>query len=399
MLARAGLFCVLSILSVLSAGTLMAQESEEAPPAEQATEQTGAEKTGFWAQMKDPEDGKFDVSQYLLDNLVGFLPIPLIITEPAVENGLGLAGAFFHRPKADQMQPGDKNMILPNISAVAAGYTGNESWFVGAGHLRNWSKDRYRYEVMGGYADINLDWYGGDRAPTDNTGLRFNVKGAMLDQEFLVRVGESRWYVGPNLQILESEVSFDLGLPIDLPPLGNSVVNLALVALYENVDFKLSPRRGLQLEFKASVSREEIGSDFDYEQVSWKARQYFEFGEKFFLAWRLDGSSTSGDVPFYLEPFVELEGIPAMRYQGPTAATGEIRGGVDLTRRWSLLGFAGAGRTGSSLSDLSSAKSRSAYGVGFRYLMARRLGLRVGLDVAQGPEDTYAYLIVGTAWR
>ena len=111
MLARAGLFCVLSILSVLSAGTLMAQESEEAPPAEQATEQTGAEKTGFWAQMKDPEDGKFDVSQYLLDNLVGFLPIPLIITEPAVENGLGLAGAFFHRPKADQMQPGDKNMI------------------------------------------------------------------------------------------------------------------------------------------------------------------------------------------------------------------------------------------------------------------------------------------------
>ena len=401
MTARGSQFCAVWILSVLLATTLMAQEVESAPEAEsvQAADETVPEKKGFLAQMKDPEDGKFDISQYLLDNLVGFLPVPLIITEPAVDNGLGLAGAFFHKPKADQMQPGNKNMILPNISAVAAAYTGNESWFVGGGHLRNWSKDSYRYEVMGGYANINLDWYGSDGGPTENTGLRFNVEGAMLDQKFLVRIGDSRWYMGPDLRILNSDVSFDLGLPVDLPTVENSVVTLSLVTIYENLDFKLSPRSGLQLEFDGSVSREAIGSDFDYEQLSWKARQFFEFGDKYFFSWRLDGSTTSGDVPFYLEPFVELEGIPAMRYQGPTAATAEIRGGVDLTRRWSLLGFVGSGRTGDSVSDLSSSESHSAYGVGFRYLMARRLGLRLGLDVAKGPEDTYVYLIVGSAWR
>jgi hypothetical protein len=252
---------------------------------------------------------------------------------------------------------------------------------------------------MGGYANINLDWYGSDGGPTENTGLRFNVEGAMLDQKFLVRIGDSRWYMGPDLRILNSDVSFDLGLPVDLPTVENSVVTLSLVTIYENLDFKLSPRSGLQLEFDGSVSREAIGSDFDYEQFSWKARQFFEFGDKYFFSWRLDGSTTSGDVPFYLEPFVELEGIPAMRYQGLTAATAEIRGGVDLTRRWSLLGFVGSGRTGDSVSDLSSSESHSAYGVGFRYLMARRLGLRLGLDVAKGPEDTYVYLIVGSAWR
>ena len=87
-----------------------------------------------------------------------------------------------------------------------------------------------------------------------------------------------------------------------------------------------------------------------------------------------------------------------MRYQGPTAATAEIRGGVDITPRWSVLGFAGAGRTGDSISDLSSADTHSAYGAGFRYLIARRLGMRVGIDIAKGPEETYWYLIVGTAW-
>ena len=63
-----------------------------------------------------------------------------------------------------------------------------------------------------------------------------------------------------------------------------------------------------------------------------------------------------------------------------------------------MLGFAGAGRTADSISDLSSADTHSAYGAGFRYLLARRLGMRVGIDVAKGPEETYWYLIVGSAW-
>lgn len=32
----------------------------------------------------DPEDGMVDMSRYLQENPYGFLPIPLVITEPAV---------------------------------------------------------------------------------------------------------------------------------------------------------------------------------------------------------------------------------------------------------------------------------------------------------------------------
>jgi hypothetical protein len=38
-------------------------------------------------------------------------------------------------------------------------------------------------------------------------------------------------------------------------------------------------------------------------------------------------------------------------------------------------------------------------GGGMRYLIARRLGLQAGFDVARGPEDTVFYLTVGSAWR
>lgn len=48
--------------------------------------------------MIDPEDGKLDVSNYLA-SANGFLPVPIIITEPAVGYGLGAAIAYFHQPK------------------------------------------------------------------------------------------------------------------------------------------------------------------------------------------------------------------------------------------------------------------------------------------------------------
>ncbi len=384
--------CLVFCLSIVRPSA--AQDPTPEDPAQDA------EKQSFGGKFKDPDDGWFDVSQWLLENIVGFMPVPIIITEPAVDGGLGLAGVVFHKPKDDQMRAEDgKNLIMPNMSAVAAAYTGNDSWFAGAGHFRNWRKDRYRYNGMVGYADINLDWYGNENFPLPGDGIRFNVKGAMLDQGFKVRMGESRWYLGANYRYLNSEVQFQTNLPIDLPIVENTISGIGATGLYENLDYRLSPRDGFKTELTATVNNDAIGSDFDYEQFSWKVRQYFEFGEKYTFSWRLDGATTSGDVPFYLEPYIEIEGIPALRYQGPTAATAEIRGGYDFHPRWTALGFVGAGRAADSISDLSSATTRTAYGIGFRYLMAKVLGMRVGIDVARGPEGTYAYLVMGSAWN
>ncbi|MEH6471882.1 MAG: hypothetical protein V7752_11575 [Halopseudomonas sp.] len=48
-------------------------------------------------QLIDPKDGLFDTRQFLASKS-GFLPVPIIITEPAVGYGAGTALAFFHEP-------------------------------------------------------------------------------------------------------------------------------------------------------------------------------------------------------------------------------------------------------------------------------------------------------------
>ena len=47
--------------------------------------------------FRDPEDGHLDMSEWLLTKK-GFLPIPIIITEPALGYGGGLVLAFFSQP-------------------------------------------------------------------------------------------------------------------------------------------------------------------------------------------------------------------------------------------------------------------------------------------------------------
>ena len=47
----------------------------------------------MFQRFLDPEDGQLDLSEWLLDRR-GFLPMPIIITEPAVGFGGGVALVF-----------------------------------------------------------------------------------------------------------------------------------------------------------------------------------------------------------------------------------------------------------------------------------------------------------------
>src|ERR1700691_3695363 len=55
-------------------------------------------------KFTDAEDGMFDLSDMLLSHR-GVLPVPTIVTEPAVGYGLGLGLLYFTMPKHDPDAP------------------------------------------------------------------------------------------------------------------------------------------------------------------------------------------------------------------------------------------------------------------------------------------------------
>ena len=55
-------------------------------------------------------------------------------------------------------------------------------------------------------------------------------------------------------------------------------------------------------------------------------------------------------------------------------------------------------RAADSFTDLGGSENIDSYGIGFRYVVARRYGFVMGLDVARGPEDTAIYIQAGSTW-
>ncbi len=62
------------------------------------------------------------------------------------------------------------------------------------------------------------------------------------------------------------------------------------------------------------------------------------------------------------------------------------------------VGFGGYGKTYKSLDELPDNTYAWNGGAGFRYLIARLFGLKMGLDIARGTEQWAVYVVVGTAW-
>jgi len=363
----------------------------------------GPHAESFTDQFFDQEDNWFDMSDWLLDNAVGFMPIPIVITEPALGAGLGLAAAFFHPPKEAAHEDVATDFVLPSVSAVAGAYTSNDTWFVGGGHFGTYKRDTIRYTGGGGYASINLKYYPfeGTGTQLDDVGLKFNSEGVFITNELLFRWKNTHWFLGGEQQFLSIDSQFDLSdiVPIDPIEFDTKSSLLGVTARFENVDSTFTPSEGLKFRLSYERYDEAFGGDFDANKIWTNIYKYWRLGEKWTLGLRGDGQFTTGDLPFFLLPYIDLRGIPIMRYTGEDVVVGETEARWQFHPRVSLVGFMGIGWAADSTSDLNDAPSRVTKGVGIRYYTAKKLGMHGGIDVARGPEETAFYLTFGSAWR
>jgi hypothetical protein len=106
----------------------------------------------------------------------------------------------------------------------------------------------------------------------------------------------------------------------------------------------------------------------------------------------------SDDGPFYALPYIKMRGLPAAQYQGQQVLQFETEQRFDFLKRWSVVGFAGTGRSFSTNEYLEDKTWYWAGGAGFRYLIARMFKLRMGVDIARGPDQFAYYIVFGHYW-
>ena len=369
--------------------------------AQEDTVKTEQKESGKKSSFHHPQDGAIDLSSFLLERN-GFLPIPLIITEPAVGYGGGLALLFFHKQNKKY-----EVRVPPNISGVVGLVTENKTWLAGLFHFHVFGPDKVRSLSAVGTPVVNIKYYGNNNEFLSKNPVTLNMNALGVVQRVQVRIAKSNLFVGGSYVFYSTNNSIDT---VANKPLVNKILErlagkstLSMLQPMINWDSRntiFTPTKGINTGLVFSYNATWLGADENFYKLNPYFMGYQAVSKRIFTGWRFDSNFMLGDAPPYALPFIDLRGVPVMRYQSDNTMLVETEWRFATPKRWSFDVFAGTGKAFTSFKSFGSAQWVYNYGAGFRYELARALGMHSGMDFAWSNDGTFAfYLIFGSAWN
>lgn len=340
--------------------------------------------------FKDSLDNAIDMSDFLL-NKKGVLIVPSLITEPAVGYGVLGAAIYFHSAYTEKNGP-------PSMSGILGGGTQNGTWLAGGFHVGYWNHDRIRYMGALIRTDANVDFYGS----VNDEPFNLNLDAWLLLQQIKFRVATSHFFLGGRYLYLNTNNTF--AMPVQIPEFQETTFNsklgeLSLLTTYDTRNNVFSPKKGFYLELTGTYADNWLGSDDLYGRIASTLIGYFPVNKQLFVGLRHQSTYSLGDIPFYARPVVMLRGAPITKYQNKNVTLIETEVDWNLYKRWSLVGFTGLGNAFKDYGSFDKGKSVATIGTGFRYLLMRKLGAQMGMDIAASSGgDTAFYIVFGCAW-
>jgi hypothetical protein len=344
--------------------------------------------------FRDSTDHALDMSDFLIHKK-GILLIPSLITEPAVGYGLAGAAVFFHSSYSEKNGP-------PSMSGVLGAGTENGTWAFGVFHIGYWSHDRLRYMGAIVRTDANLGFYGtGQFGLLEDESVNLNLNAWVGIQQLKARLGKSNFFMGGKYILLITDNTFEI--PVDNPDYNSKEFNstlseVSLLLNYDSRDNIFTPTKGFFITLNGTYSDTWMGGEDLYGRIGLDFLGYFSGGRNLVVGLRTQSNYTLGNVPFYARPFIQLRGAPMMKYQDRNISLMELELSWNFYKRWNLIGFSGMGTAFSSISDFENGRSVRTVGSGFRYLLARKFGAKMGLDFAFSQDDFAFYIVFGSAW-
>ena len=348
--------------------------------------------------MKDTLDGKLDFSRYMVD-AKGFLPIPLVITEPALGSFGFVIAPVFLTPKKNV--PKNFGYVAPDITAGFGMYTANGSWALGGARIGSIPTKGIKYRFGAVYANVNLSFYrtlsNGSEVETE-----FNMKTLPVFGSISKKITRNGLYLGVQYALAKVDakpiVNGDIPEFITPKELESKVGTLGTFLDWDKRNSIFTPDKGLRTQLLFTVNDNWTASDYDYQKLGFLMNWFAPLKPGWVSGLRLEWEQVFGDVPFFLMPGLVMRGIPFARYQGEAILTAETEQRFDINTRWSIVGFLGYGRTFSNSNFIQPEQIVSG-GAGFRYLLARSFRLRTGIDVAAGPDSWGWYIVFGHNWN
>jgi hypothetical protein len=339
----------------------------------------------------------------LLTGSHGFVPVPFAFGNPVVGLGGGLGIVFYRPPILKNTDTVDMHRPPPS-AGIGGFYTSKAAWGAAGGLYRPWANDRFRYLGIVGGGEAGLHYFGVRDSPFQQNPLEYNFTPVGTLQRVQTRVFDFPLYAGVEYTFVHTRSLFDSlnRLPVELPRHDQKIDigGLAGSLVYDTRNNFLDATTGVDLSAKLSGFAPWLGGSDGFGRFNAFALGYAQPRNMWGFAGRVDLTSAWGNVPFFYVPYIDMRGLQVQKFSGKVTMLGEGEVRMTVFSRWTAIAFGGVGSAATEWSELSSARVAGGAGVGFRYLLAKKFGIRSGVDVAVGTGGKpLFYLQNGAAWK
>lgn len=341
-----------------------------------------------FAQEKDKKDKE--------DRNFRFAGIPLIGYNRTIELSFGAIVSGYY--KVNQ-----KDTISPESSTMLIGmYTTNKSYFGAFVQQFYLDDDKWRLKLIGGLGNANLlVWteLGGSSGKfidyaTFMTALSLDVK----------RKVYKKFYIGLYGSLASAETTFDYDDPAtgekytDTQSLNNAGFNF----LWDSRDNVNYPTQGFQILMNNRFYSQWMGNDSSFVKIELTYNHYFNFeSTRHVLLLRYFSKMSFGEVPFQGQNVIRADNIRGYsqgKFRDNQIYTLQTEYRHRFENRWGFVAFAGIAAAVPDFSGLFKTMYLPGIGAGVRFLLIKKMGINMGIDVGVGREDWSLTFRVGEAF-
>lgn len=322
-----------------------------------------------------------------------FVVVPIPISNPTLDTGLVVGGAYFYPQSEEQeaTQPA-------SVTAVAGMHTSNDSKLYAIAQRSYWHRDRWRFGGAIGHADLKLTLLSPNESGTGQN-TNWGIRGNFVRAQLFRNVG-GKWYLGFTGRFVDvdQELELESGSIIFDDIADVKSVGIGVNIRYDSRDMPFNSYAGRSFQVNTLFNDQSIGSDETYQSYDLTYSSYHKMLIPVVLAWEVRGCLKDGRVPLWDACKIGLRGFSATDYLGKRSASAQFEARWSFSRKWGLVGFGGAGFINETFSGVRERELIPSYGIGLRFTVLAAKRINVRLDYGRSTDSDAIYLSVGEAF-
>lgn len=324
------------------------------------------------------------------------IPVPMVFYTPATDWAFGPA-LFIRSSLQDSCAS-----CNASFTRLYGYYTLSKQWFARLDGELWWGGDDFKFRYDVNYSVTPFRFYGiGNETPAsqrepfaqDRILMRLELSRRLLSDRQMYAGVLIDWQSWQDMKVATGGLLDTANITGQH---GGRSLGWGILLNYDTRDHIYYPRNGWYTDVLWSWYNALWGSDFNFAVLQWDVRKFWPVAKRQAIGWQLYSQVTAGEVPFQrlasLGSENWLRGIVRGRLLDKVSLSTQVAFRTPLFWRFGLNIFAGVGRVGETLTDLTRLSGyHVAYGLGGRFTFDRSENINARFDIAYSPLDGLNY--------